>query len=45
MNVPECLKTLRAVGYDGWLSVEFEGIEDCITSLEADLKNLKEMLA
>ena len=45
MNVPECLKTLRAAGYDGWLSVEFEGIEDCITSLEADLKNLKEMLA
>ncbi len=45
VNVPECLKTLRAAGYDGWLSVEFEGIEDCITSLEADLKNLKEMLA
>ena len=44
VNVPECLKILRAAGYDGWLSVEFEGIEDCLMALEADLKNLKEML-
>ena len=44
MNVAECLKILRAAGYDGWLSVEFEGIEDCLMALEADLANLKEML-
>ena len=45
VNVPECLKMLRAAGYDKWLSVEFEGMEDCIKALEFDLKNLKEMLA
>ena len=44
VNVPECLKILRGAGYDGWLSVEFEGIEDCLMALEADLANLKEML-
>ena len=45
VNVPECLKILRDAGYDGWLSVEFEGIEDCLMALRADLANLKEMLA
>ena len=45
VNVPECLKILREAGYDGWLSVEFEGIEDCLMALKADLANLKEMLA
>lgn len=45
VNVPECLKMLRAAGYDKWLSVEFEGMEDCIKALEYDIKNLKEMLA
>ena len=45
VNVAECLKILKDAGYDGWLSVEFEGIEDCIMALEADLANIKEMLA
>lgn len=45
VNVPECLKILRAAGYDGWLAVEFEGMEDCIMALNADLANLREMLA
>ena len=45
VNVPECLKILREAGYDGWLSVEFEGIEDCLMALRADLANLREMLA
>lgn len=44
VNVPECLNIIRANGYDGWLSVEFEGMEDCIKGLEYDLVNLKEML-
>lgn len=44
VDVPECLNILKASGYDGWLSVEFEGMEDCIEGLEYDLANLKEML-
>ena len=45
VDVPACLKELRAAGYDKWLSVEFEGMEDCLSALEYDIKNLKEMLA
>ena len=35
---------LKDAGYDHWLSVEFEGMEDCIKALEYDLTNLKGML-
>ncbi len=45
VNVPECLRILASAGYDGYLSVEFEGMEDCIMALNADLANLKRMLA
>ncbi len=45
VNVKECLNILRRAGYDGWLSVEFEGMEDCIKALEYDLANLRSMLA
>ena len=45
VNVPECLKIFKNNGYDGWLSVEFEGMEDCIKGLEYDLINLKKILA
>ena len=41
----EVCKTLKEAGYDGWLSVEFEGMEDCILALKADLENLKAMEA
>ena len=44
VNVPKCLKLLKDAGYDHWLSVEFEGMEDCIKALEYDLSNLKGML-
>lgn len=45
VNVPECLNILREAGYDGWLSTEFEGIEDCIMALKADIANLRKFLA
>ena len=45
VDVPTCLGILRAAGYDKWLSVEFEGMEDCLQALSYDIKNLKEMLA
>ena len=44
VDLPACLALLKKAGYDGWLSVEFEGIEDCISALEEDLLNLKTML-
>ena len=45
VNVPACLKLLKEAGYNDWLSVEFEGIEDCLMALKADIDNLKGMLA
>ena len=44
VDVSECLKILRDAGYDRWLSVEFEGMEDCLQALEYDLTNLRQML-
>ncbi len=43
--VTRCLYTLKAAGYDGWLSVEFEGIEDVLTALRIDLENLRRYTA
>ena len=45
VNVPECLKILKDAGYQDWLSVEFEGIEDCIMALKADIDNLRQITA
>ncbi len=44
VNVKKCLEILRATGYDGYLSVEFEGMEDCLMALKADIDNLRDML-
>ncbi len=45
-NVPvyQCLKTLKRNGYDGYVSVEFEGMEDNIPALEICLENLKNII-
>ena len=45
VNVPACLKLLKEAGYNDWLSVEFEGIEDCLMALKADIDNLRGMIA
>ena len=39
--VRECVKTLREAGYDGWLSLEFEGMEDNLPALRAGLSYLR----
>ena len=44
VNVPECLKLLKKAGYDGWLSVEFEGMEDCLMALKYNLETLRELV-
>lgn len=42
-NVPvlQCLRILHAHGYDGYVSIEFEGIEDNLSALSIGLENLK----
>ena len=44
VDIPACLSALRAAGYDGVLSIEFEGIEDCVLGLEIGLANLRAYL-
>ncbi|MBQ6824148.1 MAG: sugar phosphate isomerase/epimerase [Clostridia bacterium] len=39
--VTQCLRALKKAGYDGWLSVEFEGMEDCLKGIGISLANLK----
>lgn len=43
--VYQCLSTLIANGYDGYVTVEFEGIEDQITGTTYGLNTLKKMCA
>ncbi|MBQ7542033.1 MAG: sugar phosphate isomerase/epimerase [Clostridia bacterium] len=46
-NVPvlQCLRILRDHGYDGFVSIEFEGIEENLPALEISLENLKSYLS
>lgn len=39
--VAQCVRVLNAAGYDGFVSVEFEGMEDNLEALNAGFKYLK----
>ena len=39
--VMQCIAMLKAAGYDKWLSLEFEGLEDNMTALKAGYAYLK----
>lgn len=41
--VTQCLKLIKRAGYEGWLSLEFEGMEDCITGCRVGLANLRRL--
>ena len=41
--VAQCLKLIKRAGYEGWLSLEFEGMEDCITGCRVGLANLRRL--
>ena len=43
--VKQCLRIIRATGYDGFISLEYEGAEDCLTGIARGLANVKKMLA
>ena len=42
--VRECVAILKRAGYDGWLSVEFEGMEENIPALVAGIDFLKKIV-
>lgn len=39
--VAQCVAILKRVGYNGFLTVEYEGNEDCIKGIADEMKNLK----
>ena len=41
VDVPPCLAALKTAGYDEFLSIEFEGMEDNKLALEIGLENLR----
>ncbi|MBO5051333.1 MAG: sugar phosphate isomerase/epimerase [Clostridia bacterium] len=42
--VRRCLRVLQRAGYEGYISIEFEGREDCITAISRGRENLLGML-
>ncbi len=46
-NVPvlQCLRTMKRAGYDGVLSIEFEGMEEVLTGLAVGVENLRRLVA
>lgn len=43
--VVKCLRAMKAAGYDGYLAIEFEGMEDCLQGIQIGLNNLKKYVA
>ncbi|MBR3439508.1 MAG: sugar phosphate isomerase/epimerase [Clostridia bacterium] len=42
--VTQCLSVLKNSGYDGYVSVEFEGMENALDGISTGLENLRNML-
>jgi sugar phosphate isomerase/epimerase len=43
--VKQCLAILKRAGYDNYISLEYEGSEDCVQEISLGLKNIKEYLS
>ena len=43
--VKQCLQIFKSVGYDGFVSLEYEGAEDCIAGISRGLANTQQMLS
>ena len=46
-NIPalQCLRIIKNSGYDGYISLEVEGMEDTLMSIEIGLENMKRTIA
>lgn len=43
--VKKCLSILKRAGYEGFVTIEYEGAEDCINGIARGFDNLKKILA
>ncbi len=41
IDIPSVVKIIKSSGYDGFISIEFEGMEDCRTGSKIGLQNLR----
>ena len=44
VQLDSCISLLRRAGFDGWLSVEYEGVEDPMTAVHRCLQNARSYL-
>ena len=44
VNVRKCIEVLKRAGYDGYVSIEYEGAEDCIEGIKKGLEFLREII-
>ena len=42
--IVSCVNILKKAGYDGWLSIEFEGMEDTVPAIKAGYEYLKKIV-
>ncbi|MEQ1822623.1 MAG: sugar phosphate isomerase/epimerase family protein [Fimbriimonadaceae bacterium] len=42
--IQKCIDELKSAGFDGWLSVEYEGTEDPLTAVPRSVSNLERMV-
>ncbi len=42
--VMQCISIAKASGYDSYVSIEFEGLENCLDGIKIGLENLKKMI-
>lgn len=45
LPLSQCMNIVKQYGYDGTLSIEFEGLEEPLFAVETGLKNLKRLIA
>ena len=43
--VKQCLRILKQAGYDDYVSLEYEGMEDCMSAIARGLKNIRKYLS
>lgn len=44
VDLAKCISALKDAGFDGWLSVEFEGEEDPLTAVRRSIENARKFL-
>ncbi|USK33648.1 sugar phosphate isomerase/epimerase [Bacillus sp. F19] len=43
VDITGIIQVLKSFGYDGYISLEFEGMEDCLKAIEIGLNNIKRL--